>query len=316
MKKQIVACVVAVAAVVGLSACSSVSNQPDQMALHYEDGAYSSKKFKDCVPASKRVYNGPGDKYYQYPTGQRTFDFTGDADSEAKPITVTAKGQNVDGVASGVAAVLVPGVLTFNMNTQCAVVRQFHEQIGRKYQAWWGGSDFVDADDNKNQVPDGWEQVLRFYFGNALKNVTQNIGSQYTYNELRSDASRRTALQAEVEKALPAEVDRLLGSNRANGADYFTNIQVTFNQPTLADKRLDDAITDAQSKVAAAQSRKLEADAQAKAAEAQVAVADAEAKSLAAKVRVLGPEEYNKNLAIEKGINPYPNPVVAGGNNK
>lgn len=299
MNKRNIVLAGALLGTVVLTGCSTVSNPPDQVALHVEDGPASSKKYKDLVPAGKRAWNGPGDKYYQYPTGQRTYDFTGDPKSEAGPITVTAKGNE----GKGQAAVVVPGVATFELNTDEQTLVLFHNRIGLKYKAYWGGSDFEDKDENSNETPDGWESMLRMYMGNALKNVTQNLGSQYTYTELRGDASKRVEYQAAVTKALPAELKRLLGSD---DGDYFQNITVTFNQPVLADKNLDSTIAKQQADIAASQAKEAKASADKLAAEAEIAVRKAEADGKAQEIKPFGSaEEYNKFKAIEKGLNPY-----------
>lgn len=310
MNKRFIGAIAAVGVVVTLAGCSTVSTQFDETALHYSGGAGSSKKFQECITASNRQYDGPSEKYYVYPNNLRSFDFTGDKDSESGPITITAKGQpDKDGNPSGSAQVLLPGVVSFTLNTQCDALRKFHEVLGNKYKAWWGGSDFEDADANTNNVPDGWESMLRYTWGNAVKNTAQDLGSGYTWQQLYNDANSRVELQGKIQSALTAQIKRLDGSG---DVDFFLNPQVTLNQPRLANKDLEQTIVDQQSAVSKANSAKAQADAQKAAAEAQVAVARAEAAQLDELIKVLGPVEANKRFAIEKGINPYPGPVVAG----
>lgn len=311
MNKKLLALGAAALAVGALAGCSTVSTQFDETAVHYKGGNLSSRSFANCVPVSKHETNGMGDHYYIYPTNQRSFDFTGDSDSESGPIVITAKGQpNEDGTPSGSAQVLLPGVTTFTLNTQCDVLRKFHENLGNKYQAWWGGTDFEDEDKNRNNVPDGWENLLKFIWGNALKNVAQDIGSQYTWQQLYNDSSARLKLQGQIQAALPAQIKRLDGSG---DVDFFLVPSLTLNQPDLADPNLKKAIAHGQSAVADAKAKKLEAEADNLTKQAQIAGAKSDAEALSTMVKVLGPEEYNKYVAIQKGLNPYPNPVVAGG---
>jgi hypothetical protein len=310
MKKKLIAVGAAAAAVVTVAGCSTVSTQFDETAVHYKGGNMSSRTFANCIPVSKHETNGPGDHYYIYPTNQRSFDFTGDADSESAPITITAKGQkNQDGTQSGSAQVLLPGVATFTLNTDCDVLRKFHENLGNKYKAWWGGTDFEDEDKNRNNVPDGWENMLRFVWGNALKNVAQDIGSEYTWQDLYNDSTSRLKLQGQIQQALVGQIKRLDGSG---DVDYFLSPSVTLNQPNLVDPDLKKTIVGQQAAVAKAQSAKAEADAQKAAARAQVDVKNAEADAIRERVRLLGPDGYVKEEAIKAGMNPYPNPVVAG----
>ena len=46
---------------------STTSTGPDQVALHYKGGAFSSKTFADCIAPSNRVFDGPGDSHFAYP---------------------------------------------------------------------------------------------------------------------------------------------------------------------------------------------------------------------------------------------------------
>ena len=39
---------------------TTVSTGPDQVALHYSDGAFTPRRFKDCVSSSTRAWDGPG----------------------------------------------------------------------------------------------------------------------------------------------------------------------------------------------------------------------------------------------------------------
>ena len=54
---------------------TTVSTGPDQVALHYSDGAFTPRRFQDCVSSSSRTWDGPGDKHYAYPSSQRNYVF-------------------------------------------------------------------------------------------------------------------------------------------------------------------------------------------------------------------------------------------------
>jgi hypothetical protein len=38
---------------------TTVSTGPDQVALHYSDGAFTPRRFQDCVSSSSRTWDGP-----------------------------------------------------------------------------------------------------------------------------------------------------------------------------------------------------------------------------------------------------------------
>ena len=49
---------------------STASTGPDQVSLHYKGGAFTSKRFSDCIAPSNRVFDGPGDGHFAYPASQ------------------------------------------------------------------------------------------------------------------------------------------------------------------------------------------------------------------------------------------------------
>ena len=143
MKRIIAGIIAAVFMAITVGACSSVSTEPDEVALHYKDGPFSSKKFANCVDASKRNVDGPGDAHYIYPKGQRTFSFTGKEGSESDPIAVTTGSQEVD----------IAGFVTFTLNTDCDTLKDFHEKVGMKYKAYKGGGGWDDFLNDYIYVP-------------------------------------------------------------------------------------------------------------------------------------------------------------------
>lgn len=199
------------------SACSTVSTEPDEVALHYSGGEFSSKKFQNCVDASKRERNGPGDTYYVYPKGQRTFSFTGKDGSESEPIAVTTGSQEVS----------VGGFLTFTLNTDCDTLREFHERIGKKYEA------YKDGKDGK-----GWEEFLNDYIAVPLNATLNNAAGaiktpagasveQNWYLLYTSDATRKE-FEKYVKENLPDEIESTLGDK------FITVGEVSIAKPTIS----------------------------------------------------------------------------------
>lgn len=199
-----------------VAACSSVSTEPDEVGLHYSGGEFSSKKFQNCVDASKRERNGPGEQYYVYPKGQRTFSFTGKKGSESEPIAVTTGSQEVQ----------VGGFVTFTLNTDCKTLREFHEKVGKKYEA------YKDGKDGK-----GWGEFLNDYIyvplnatlnnaAGAIKTPAGQSVEQNWYLLYTSDSTRKE-FEAYVKDNLPAEIETTLG------AKFITVNAVSIAKPTI-----------------------------------------------------------------------------------
>lgn len=217
---------IAVAAVA--TACSSVNTQPDQVALHYNAGTFSDTKFADCDGVSThKVYDGVGDKHYVYPNGQRTFEFSGDQQADAKPIAIVSQ-DNVELTAVG--------GLTFNLDTSCTPVtingkryaggmlQAFHENIGLKFTAYTGeGADPLPGKDTSQ----GWENMLQFYMGQSLKNAMSQAAQKYGWLALWNDPATREKFDQEVKDNLAGAI-----KNTTGGVDYFKNFNLTLQKPT------------------------------------------------------------------------------------
>jgi len=134
---------VALLITLGIVRPTSVSTGPDQVALHYKDGAFSSRRFADCVSPSQRVWDGPGDRHFVYPSSQTNFVFD-QGDSDGAPITFVTK----DGIE-----MQVEGVANFLLNTSCEPIKiggttyngggrqGFPELIGNRAEESGGGEE-------------------------------------------------------------------------------------------------------------------------------------------------------------------------------
>lgn len=201
MTKRVFVGLFAALAILTTSACSGVNTQPDEVALHYSGGSLSSAKFKSCVPASQREWDGPGDDHYTYPKGQRTFSFTGRDGSEIAPVpVVTNDSQELE----------VPGFVTFTLNTDCDTLREFHERIGIKYQAY---------------ERTGWNAFLNDYLAVPLKASMNKASLATDWRNLYSNADAQREFEDYVKKNLPAEVSKALGNN------FITINEVSIEKP-------------------------------------------------------------------------------------
>jgi hypothetical protein len=217
MKRILIALFTVFALIIGASGCSTVSTEPDEVALHYSGGSFSSKNFKNCVDASTRNTDGAGDKHYIYPKGQRTYSFTGAEGSERGPMAVTTGSQELQ----------VPGFVTFTLNTDCDVLREFHEKVGNKYKAYKDGG--------------GWDDFLNDYIAVPLSaTLNKAAGSIETpdgatrdqnWELLYNDTATQNEFEDYVKENLPDEIEQTLGGT--DGAQFITVNDVAIAKPEI-----------------------------------------------------------------------------------
>lgn len=272
---------------------STASTGPDQVALHYKGGAFSSKRFSDCIGPSNRVFDGPGDGHFAYPSSQTNFVFDAD-EGDGAPITFVTR----DGIE-----MTVEGVTNFLLNTRCeseeiggktyagGALQRFHELIGNRYQA------YMTEDGVRSS---GWREMLSVYIARPLDTAIDRAGQQYTYVELYTDPSKKAAWEQAVLEQLPDLVNRQTDGD----TEFFESFAVTLQKPEPP-QSIKDELVKQQAAVAAAKAAQAEAESRAAAALAQVEVERAEAKKIQARVDVLGQQGYLQQYAIDQGLNPF-----------
>lgn len=273
-----------------LAAGCSVSTQPDQVGLAYNDGPFSPRTFDKCIPVSKREGQGPSDVAFLYPANQRTDDFTGSEGSDRGPFPIVSK----DGVE-----LAFPGNLQFLLETECETLREFHEKIGNRYDAYFDGNE-----------SEGWtKHVLPKYIEQPLQTALAGAASQYNWRELYNDPSVRIKVQEAVKEALPRFVNDQTEGERV----FFKNFVLTLQVPSPP-QALKDAITNEQTVVAQANAAGAQAKAQVAQAQAETAVAVERAKQKAAEIRGYPSiAAYLQALAIQQKLNPFqPTYIVSG----
>ena len=295
-----------------LTGCSTISTGPDQVALHYSGGSFDDKAFENCVPTSTRNIDGPGDGHYTYPTSQRSYVAAGGDGNESGPVLVVSK-DNVEMAA--------PVTVTFTLNTSCAEVKVgdrtypggmlqvFHERLGNRYAAYWNIDEEGAA--TADGAPRGWINLLRFAIGQPLDQAYDRTAQSQTWRDLWNNPATKTAVESDLAGTLQALVDKQTGAPA--GEHFFVVQQVLVAKPDPTNEALRKAVADEQAAVSAAQSAKAKADAEKAVAEAQVGVAVAQAQGYKAEVDVLGAEAWVRKYAIDKGVNPFPAPIVSGG---
>ena len=289
----LLAVVVAAFVVLGVAKPSTASTGPDQVALHYKGGSFTSTRFSDCIAPSNREFDGPGDKHYSYPASQTNFVFDSNG-GDSGPITFVTK----DGIE-----MTVEGVTNFLLNTSCepiqiggttytgGALQRFHELIGNRYHA------YMTPDGERSE---GWRQMLNVYIFRPLDTATDRAGQKYTYTELYTDPNKKAEWEQDVLAQLPDLVNRQTDGD----TEFFQNFAVTFQKPEPPES-IKEELVKQQAAVAKAKAAEAEAAARKTAAQAQIAVERAEAAKISERVKVLGRDGYLEQYAIDHGINPY-----------
>lgn len=220
MKKWIVAPL----AVLALAGCANMETQADQQGLRYSGGFLFAEApaFMECQPPSSQSYGADaGDNTYVYPAGQRTFTFRSDpanpavaapgADSPSLTVSAPSPGGGQPIVMT------VAGVVTFTPNfSNCDAFREFHEQIGRKVDAW---------------TPEGWVKMIGTYIKDPTDRAVDNGALGFDWVQLSSDANAKARWEQTVASQLPEMIRTLSGAEK--GKDYFTVNTVLLQRPDL-----------------------------------------------------------------------------------
>ncbi|GAA1630744.1 hypothetical protein GCM10009733_029390 [Nonomuraea maheshkhaliensis] len=218
MKRTLPGVLLAAAALTG---CSVTNVEPDEGGIVYDAGMFSSTTFQECLKPSTRDVSGPGDEGYRYPNGQRTYDFTGRAESEGKPITSVSR--------DGQIMTMIGGLTFYFSADDCKKLQSFHENIGKKYAAY---------------ESDGWTRMLQFYIGNSVERAMDEATLKYNWRELYSDPAKKALWEQDMSKLTNQYV-----SNLTQG-EYFERLQFIIRQPEPPK-----SIVDAQTETQAAQER-------------------------------------------------------------
>ncbi|HEX7165903.1 MAG TPA: SPFH domain-containing protein [Acidimicrobiales bacterium] len=177
-------------------ACGRQGSEINEIGLIYEGGATQDKKFKGFLkPGSTWESVGWGSKVYRYRIDQRSFI----AAPEGKQRDVGP----VQIVTNDDVRMLVEFQMYFKLHWNDAkVMRQFHENLGVKTQAW---------------TDDGWDQMLNEYFAPQIERALEAVGLKHNWRDLYASEEARVAFQNEAVQRVKENLREVIGV----GADYF-----------------------------------------------------------------------------------------------
>lgn len=302
MKNRKVIALIGIVLALALVGCSKVA--AGQQAVEVD--SWGSPTVSGCAKEETQVGTMSVD-LYRYPARQISWDANTDTGAERGPYVVLSNPKDQ-------AYMNVPLTVTFDLTTDCELLKQFHRDYGTKYQAW--------LDDDGNTTPQ-WTQLLQYVVGQPTEQTLLAISQKYTYQQLWNDESVRNEYKNALQVELPKQ-----SAARTGGVEYFTNFVVTVGKPEPTDERLRNARAAEQAAIAQANAdqtkatsdanaRKASAEAELAATQAEVATKKAEADKRAAEISGFGtgPEAvdaYLKWVAINRNLNVYPSPIIPG----
>jgi hypothetical protein len=171
--------------------------EADQVGIRYEGGALfqQAPTWKECQGRTQQHYGDAGDGTYVYFAGQRTAKFSDNpADRPDFPaLRVSAPspggGQPIE--------MIVPATVFFTPNfDDCNTLRQFHERIGRKYEAWSGGGGRAD------DPAAGWKAMMGVYIKDPTDLAADRSALGYDWVRLSSNEADKQAWEKAIAAAI------------------------------------------------------------------------------------------------------------------
>jgi hypothetical protein len=191
------------AAALGLTACSTYSDNPDEVGLYYLQGSSDGNKFDQCIDPGKTGPQEWNNKVVWIPVNQRSWNVSPNDGADSKtPTIVSTKPE--PGQPSGV-QVSVWSNTSFYLNTFCdkdgGVISVWWEKFGRRYAA---------------DTPEGWRAMLNATLVPSLNKATQDVVREYGSDELVGNIG---GIRAEAQKKISVRFTEEL--KRLTGGDFF-----------------------------------------------------------------------------------------------
>lgn len=176
-----------------LGGCGVASSEINEIGLVYAGGVVEDKTYEGILePGATNNRVGMGSTVYRYPTDQRSWVSGQDA-----PEVTTVSNDEVQ--------LSVPYQLYFTINQDEETIREFHENIGVKTEAW---------------KPEGWSKMLNTYFAPQVDRAVDEAALKFDWRELRSNEKTRQEFQNAVVTSLKRKINEVIGGDYFCGPKY------------------------------------------------------------------------------------------------
>jgi regulator of protease activity HflC (stomatin/prohibitin superfamily) len=189
---------------------------PDKIGISYGGGPFEGKHFQRVVkPGSGLFFNGWFDELYLYPADQRNYIV-----SKVEREGSTKRTDSIIAPSRDRVPVEYQVAVYFKLHTDR--LRDFHEELGLKYEAY---------------TADGWTRLIEDTFRQQIENALQAETRRYDVSDIYANADLLVQIQGEVQRSLK---ERLVN---ALGRDYFCGPTFkprdTCSAPTFIIKKAD-----------------------------------------------------------------------------
>lgn len=270
-----------------LTACSEQYTDPSMVSLVYAGGVSEGGEFKECAEPGEKTYSN--DSYYPYPTTQREDVWDGDHWGQGNNSADQGDLAVID--KDGNQAFLKVKV-SFTLNTECDVLRTFHEKIGRTRGAYFNSD---------GSYGPGWIWAMTNYISSAVEEDARSVAIKYSVEDMWLDPVVRDEMSSAIEETIQRTVNDgmegseqfyTIGSVRIFGAEPNEEFMTLYSDRKAAQVR--------------AETSEAVREAQIQEAKAKAAVARQEALARQAEIKGYGNvDAYLRAQMIEAGMNPY-----------
>ncbi len=210
LARTVVMVVVVIAAIIlSLGFVTGLKKTPrDRIGISYGGGVFEGAHFQKIVqPGSNLFFNGMFDKFYLYPSDQRSYTITRAKGRGDRPGVDFVEAASSDGIR-----VDFEVVVNFRLNQD--LLQQFHEKLGLKYRAW----EDVALDSNTPGI--GWDQMLDEIFRPQIEFAIQREARKYDAVKIYSDRATLETLQRDIGAVLKDNITRVIGAEYFCGPTY------------------------------------------------------------------------------------------------
>lgn len=196
--KKFVAVMVTAVTLFSLVGCGLASSKINELCLVYSGGITEDAKFEKLLePGSNNNSIGVGSDTYCYKIDQRSYIANSDkGKGDTGPVEV---------VSSDTVKMAVEYQFYFTLNQDENVVKEFHENLGVKTEAW---------------TEEGWNQLLQEYFEPQIERALEAAALKFSWKDLYSSESTRKEFQDTVVATVKANLKEVIGNDYFCGPKY------------------------------------------------------------------------------------------------